>query len=183
MTATVQPSFSSSLSLRKSQRAPFPPLPLCGQRAWGRVWLEEHWLFYHSLHLSSCLLKWQVFHITKAPVTAKFILQWEPIWVRRQKEGRFWQKEQVKERLQLAIYKCWVRELENRVRTEERRGNISRLPKAAPCTAQVQRSLFILELGGEARRDIATSLLGAAIGTPPSFYFSLLVNPLQPPES
>lgn len=48
MTATVQPSFSSSLSLRKSLRAPFPPLPLCGQRAWGRVWLEEHTVLPHS---------------------------------------------------------------------------------------------------------------------------------------
>lgn len=74
---------------------------------------ESGWrstLFCHTLHLSSCLLKWQVFHITKAPLTAKFILQWEPIWVRRQKEGRFWQKEQVKERLKMAIYRCWVRE-------------------------------------------------------------------------
>lgn len=144
---------------------------------------ESGWrsaLFCHSLHLSSCLLKWQVCHITKAPVTAKFILQWKPIWVRRQKEGRFCQKEWVKERLQRAIYGFWVRELEDRHGSKEMRENMSLLPKAAPCSAQVQRSLFILELGGEARRDIATSLLGASMGTPPSFSFSLPVNPLHP---
>lgn len=50
-------------------------------------------------HLSSCLLRWQVCHITKAPVTAKFILHWEPVWVKRHVENG----------LKVVIYRWWVR--------------------------------------------------------------------------
>lgn len=82
----------------------------------------------------------------------------------------------------MAIYRCWVRKLRERGRSEKKNENISKLLKTASCPAQVQRSLFILEPGGEARRDLAASLLGASIGTPPSVYFYSSSTPCIPPR-
>lgn len=117
-------------------------------------------------HLSSCLLQWQVCHITKAPVTAKFILHWESVWVERHVE----RGAKFKNGLKVVIYRWWVRfalVLLSGCQSptwlvEDCNGKeqAPRTPEAAPRPAQVHAGLLILQLGGESRQDTATSLWG-----------------------